>query len=335
MAEQVFWQPMVLLSDYERLRQQADAANNENATLRRNHDMAKKACEEGVVATVNMAKRVEALELERAAWVNTNGNWRLMQERTMKAFRDAQDEAARLKKACAAQNQEVCQTLGKALECPWFKDDQKNFPGSTEEDGVCVGDQVAETLAAAAAGKIEELEATLGDEEAAHTETLDRLRRTQSENDRLYQLMEGHPDAIKLTAEAIEKRLGTNHWAVLTLAESLANTFKEGGTKNMVVSDIKTTDGFEMIVTVQRKDGKSPVEMLCQYLNSHNKMLDSTKDFLSRVHDSRQCMCYAGPGHDHKAFLAWQSEWQKAHHELTEAIKEAEKINAESKAETT
>lgn len=46
----------------------------------------------------------------------------------------------------AAHNDEICQIAGKALGYPWFKDDQKNFPGATVEDGVCVGDHVAESI---------------------------------------------------------------------------------------------------------------------------------------------------------------------------------------------
>jgi hypothetical protein len=67
------------------------------------------------------------------------------------------DHAAReaaLRKLLAKQDEEICHILGKALSFPWFKDDQKNFPGATEEDGVCVGDQVAETMAECAAKKI-------------------------------------------------------------------------------------------------------------------------------------------------------------------------------------
>ena len=51
---------------------------------------------------------------------------------------------------------EICQALGKALGYPWFKDDQKNFPGTTEANGVCVGDHVSESIAAEAAKRIEE-----------------------------------------------------------------------------------------------------------------------------------------------------------------------------------
>lgn len=62
-----------------------------------------------------------------------------------------------LRKACVKENEEICQVLGKVLGYPWYKDDQKNFLGATEYDGVCVGDNVAITLAMQAAQKIKEL----------------------------------------------------------------------------------------------------------------------------------------------------------------------------------
>jgi hypothetical protein len=49
---------------------------------------------------------------------------------------------------------EVEQTLGKALGYPWFKDDQKNFPGTDVADGVCVGEHTPGTIAAEAATKL-------------------------------------------------------------------------------------------------------------------------------------------------------------------------------------
>jgi hypothetical protein len=58
-----------------------------------------------------------------------------------------------LERCIAAQNLEIEQTCGKALGYPWFKDDQKNFPGSTEADGVCVGEHVAETIVMELANK--------------------------------------------------------------------------------------------------------------------------------------------------------------------------------------
>lgn len=65
-----------------------------------------------------------------------------------------QDHYERTKNAYSELNDEVCQILGKALGYPWFKDDQKNFPGATKADGVCVGDHVAESIAEEAAKKI-------------------------------------------------------------------------------------------------------------------------------------------------------------------------------------
>lgn len=56
----------------------------------------------------------------------------------------AYERVEELRQACARQNEDVCQTLGKALGYPWFKDEQTAFPGATEEHGVCVGEHVAE-----------------------------------------------------------------------------------------------------------------------------------------------------------------------------------------------
>jgi hypothetical protein len=64
------------------------------------------------------------------------------------------DELIALRKVLSRMNDEICQTLGKALGYPWFKDDQKNFPGATEENGVCVGEHVAESIAAEAASRL-------------------------------------------------------------------------------------------------------------------------------------------------------------------------------------
>lgn len=68
------------------------------------------------------------------------------------------EQAARIKvleNACSKQNEEVCQTLGQVLGYPWFCDDQQNFPGATKQDGVCVGEHVAESIAASAAKRID------------------------------------------------------------------------------------------------------------------------------------------------------------------------------------
>ena len=70
-----------------------------------------------------------------------------------------QAEVERLRAACSKLNDEVCQTLGKALGYPGFKDNPATFPNATEADGVCVGDHVAESIAAEAAKKIGRLRA--------------------------------------------------------------------------------------------------------------------------------------------------------------------------------
>jgi hypothetical protein len=69
------------------------------------------------------------------------------------------------------QGHEIEQTCGKALGYQLFKDDQKNFPGSTEEDGVCVGDHVAETIVSELAKR--------------HTEALARINRLEQSGDAL------------------------------------------------------------------------------------------------------------------------------------------------------
>lgn len=51
-----------------------------------------------------------------------------------------------LRVAMSYQNEEICQIAGKALGYPYFKDDQKNFPGATEEHGVCVGEHICRTI---------------------------------------------------------------------------------------------------------------------------------------------------------------------------------------------
>jgi|SRR5690606_2675517 len=53
---------------------------------------------------------------------------------------------------------EIEQILGQAIGgYPWYKDDQTNFPGATEKDGVCVGDHTPTTLAMEAAALIKSL----------------------------------------------------------------------------------------------------------------------------------------------------------------------------------
>ena len=70
---------------------------------------------------------------------------------------EAMAEVELVKAAMIQQQDEVCQTLGKALGYPRFADDQVNFPDATESDGIFVGEHVAETLAVEAAAEIARL----------------------------------------------------------------------------------------------------------------------------------------------------------------------------------
>lgn len=65
----------------------------------------------------------------------------------------------RLERALIEQEAIFAKVLGEvpALGFPWYKDDQKNFPGATAADGVCTGELVAEDLARLAANKIKQL----------------------------------------------------------------------------------------------------------------------------------------------------------------------------------
>ena len=71
-----------------------------------------------------------------------------------KTFIDTREERDRLRTALRETDHEICQTLGRALGYPWFGDDQANFPGATDTDGVCVGDHVAESISKEAAKEV-------------------------------------------------------------------------------------------------------------------------------------------------------------------------------------
>lgn len=81
-------------------------------------------------------------------WITTDGetkNWPYMVftlgPRVEDLIRDAE-----ITKGAIAECREVEQIAGKALSYPWYYEDQENFPGQTEKDGVCVGDHVAGTI---------------------------------------------------------------------------------------------------------------------------------------------------------------------------------------------
>ncbi len=71
---------------------------------------------------------------------------------------------------------EVDQVLGKALGYPWYKDDQKNFPGTTGEDGVCTGEHVPESLLAEAAKGLKKITDVTLENKRLHSENSTYVR---------------------------------------------------------------------------------------------------------------------------------------------------------------
>jgi hypothetical protein len=73
--------------------------------------------------------------------------------------KELEKDCKQLQGVAQKSDEEICQTLGQSLGYPWFKDDPKNFPESTEADGVCVGDHCGATLALEMKDRVSELEA--------------------------------------------------------------------------------------------------------------------------------------------------------------------------------
>lgn len=95
----------------------------------------------------------------------------------------------------------VEQTLGKILCYPWYKDDKKNFPGATEEDGVCVGEDTIETLADRAAERIRHLEEEI-------SALREKLRNGRLSSDKLAEELKDRDNRIAdLTASRDEWRI--------------------------------------------------------------------------------------------------------------------------------
>lgn len=69
-------------------------------------------------------------------------------------------------KAYMEEMREAEKILGLALGYPRYCDDQKNFPGTTDKDGVCIGEHTIVTLASEAVNRITELLARIEELEA-------------------------------------------------------------------------------------------------------------------------------------------------------------------------
>ena len=141
------------------------------AELAAGRDRAEAAERERDKAQAETAKLNE--ELGRAMIVEAQTGWetenlrerailaeRLTQERDQanERARKAAAESARLLAAAIQGDHEIQQILGRALGCPWYKDDPVNFPAVTEADGVCTGDSTGASLALEAVRRLARLE---------------------------------------------------------------------------------------------------------------------------------------------------------------------------------
>ena len=134
---------------------------------------------------------------------------------------ELQAENAVLRAGAIKSSNEIEQILGKALGYPWYKDDQKNFPGATEADGVCVGDHVPESLAAEAADRIaalsEELEElgksydslvnTAGEYQDKWAAAQEQLKTTKAELKHIHSAASAHTQRLLDRLQAAQEQI--------------------------------------------------------------------------------------------------------------------------------
>jgi hypothetical protein len=126
------------------------------------HDCTTSECRDATLQRI--AKLEEEIRLVRGAMASQDGREREAGAQCGGRVRDvglrvagaAAEQIVLLRKRCEQQGRQltaamltetaISQLVGKALGYPWYKDDQKNFPGATEADGVCIGEHVAETI---------------------------------------------------------------------------------------------------------------------------------------------------------------------------------------------
>jgi len=121
-------------------------------------------------------------------------------------------ERDRMKLACIKMDDEIGQTLGRALGYPWYKDDQVNFPGATEANGVCVGEHVAATIAMEAAAALAASQKTvkvLGNRVSLLDRMLVAYRVGKRPTDRLLNEMDDNNDAYAADPDARRAVEGT------------------------------------------------------------------------------------------------------------------------------
>lgn len=127
------------------------------------------------------------------------------------------------------------QIAGKALGYPWFKDDQKNFPGTTEADGVCVDDHVGDTIVAELADALKAAEDRAYQAEKREEETsglLDEMRRqlTMAQDER----------------EAAEARALAAEEALKAYQAAYTWTLGDGGRRSWCVDPVKLAAAHDL-----------------------------------------------------------------------------------------
>lgn len=105
-------------------------------------------------AEIEQATEWYAEKYSNSAQFLSQEMYRVIREAYAAALAKCREKFDVLRNTCIREDYEIQQILGKALGYPWFKDDQKNFPNATEDDGVCVGEHVAITLAMEAADRL-------------------------------------------------------------------------------------------------------------------------------------------------------------------------------------
>ena len=111
--------------------------------------------------------------------------WSEVSGEAIPALFAASRQAADLAASWSKENEAIVQILGRALGYPRFADDQKNFPGATDADGVAVAEYTAGTIAEEAAERIAALRSQAAD-------LADRLAERQRFKDWVHAYLDSH-----------------------------------------------------------------------------------------------------------------------------------------------
>lgn len=109
-------------------------------------------------------REIARLKEESLRYYKADGTFEVLAsaEDVVKRRKEAAKRIEELKNIGARQGHFVEQTLAQAIGgFAWYKDDQKNFPGSTEQDGVCIGELVTDDIVEHAAKLIREYNASI------------------------------------------------------------------------------------------------------------------------------------------------------------------------------